>query len=72
MDSSFDVDDLSTALGAETLVGREMVLEGFDDAPNSRNSMPIELISGRSFLRVDQTANLRAGSKGIEDLGVRF
>ena len=60
MDSFFDGDDLSTALGTE---GREMVPEGFDNAPNSRDSMPIEVVSGRRFLKVDQTANLRAGSK---------
>ena len=33
MDSSFDDDDLSTALGTETLAGREMVLEGLDNVP---------------------------------------
>jgi hypothetical protein len=32
MDSSFDGDDLSTALGTETLAGREMVPEGFENA----------------------------------------
>ena len=52
-----------TALGTETLAGREMVPEGFDNAPNSRDSMLIELVGGRGFLKVDQTANLRAGSK---------
>jgi hypothetical protein len=37
MDSSFDGDDLSTALGTETLAGREMVPEGFDKcAPDQR------------------------------------
>ena len=60
MDSFFDGDDLSTALGTE---GREMVPEGFDDAPNLRDSMHIEVVGGRRFLKVDQTANLRAGSK---------
>ena len=63
MDSSFDGDDLSTALNTETLAGREMVPEGFDNALNSRDSMPIELIGGRGFLKVDRTANLRARSK---------
>jgi hypothetical protein len=66
MDSSFDGDDLSTALGTETLAGREMVPEGFDNAPNSRDSMPIELIGGRRLLKVDQTANPRAISKVSE------
>jgi hypothetical protein len=63
MDSSFDSDDLSTAFGTEMLAEREMVPEGFDNAPNSRDSMPIELVGGRRFLKVDQAANLRAGSK---------
>jgi hypothetical protein len=37
MDSSFDGDDLPTALGVETLAGREMVPEGFDKyAPDQR------------------------------------
>ena len=55
MDSSFDGDDPSTALGTETLAGREMVPEGFDNAPNPRDSMPIELVGRRRFLKVDQT-----------------
>jgi hypothetical protein len=63
MDSSFDGDDLLTALGTETLAGREMMPEGSDNAPNLRDSMPIELVDGRRFLKVNQTANLRAGSK---------
>jgi hypothetical protein len=53
----FDNEDLSTVFGTEALAGREMVP---DNAPNSRNSMPIELVGGRRFLKV---ANLRAGSK---------
>jgi hypothetical protein len=50
---SFDGDDLSTALGTEMLAGREMVPGGFDNAPNSRDNMPIELVNGRGFLKVD-------------------
>ena len=60
MDSFFDGDDLSTALGTE---GREMVPGGFN---NARDSMPIEVVGGRRFLKVDQTANLRAGSEVSE------
>ena len=60
MDSSFDGDDFSATLGTETLAGREMVPEGFDNALNSRDSMPIELVGSRRFLKV---ANLCAGSK---------
>jgi hypothetical protein len=63
MDFSFDDDDLSTVLGTETLAEREMVPEGFDNTPNSKDSMPVELVGDRRILRVDHTANLRAGSK---------
>jgi hypothetical protein len=63
MDSSFDDDDLSTTLGTETLAEREMVPEGFDNTPNSKDSMPVEFVGDRRFLRVDQTANLRAGEE---------
>ena len=40
-----------------------MILEGFDNVLNSRDSIPIELVDGRRFLKVDQTADLRAGLK---------
>jgi hypothetical protein len=63
MDSPFDGDDIPTTLGTETLAGREMILEGFDNVLNSRDSIPIELVDGRGFLKVDQTADLRPGSK---------
>jgi hypothetical protein len=43
-----------------------MVPEGFDNTPNSKDSMPVELVSDGRFLRVDQTANLRAGSKVLK------
>jgi hypothetical protein len=61
MDSSFDDDDLSIALSTETLAGREIIPEGFDNAPNSRDSIPIELISVERFLKVDQRYR-RSGS----------
>ena len=59
------------SLGDYTLVGCtvapgfafssfEMAPEGFD---NARDSMPIEVVGSRRFLKIDQTANLRAGSK---------
>jgi hypothetical protein len=60
MVSSFDGDDLSTALGSETLAERKIMP---DDAPNSRDSMSIELVGGRKFLKIDQAANPCAGSK---------
>ena len=63
MDSSFDAerpdDDLSTALGTETLAGRDMVPEEFQDRPNS---MTVEVINRARYMKVDQSANLRAGS----------
>jgi hypothetical protein len=37
------------ALGTETLAGREVVPEGFDNAPNSRDGMPIELVGVEGF-----------------------
>ena len=63
MDSPFDGDDILIALGTETLAGREMMLEGFDNVPNSRDGMPIGLVGGRRFPKADQTANLHAGSR---------
>ena len=49
MDSSFDGDGLLIAFSTETSAGREMVPEGFDNAPNSRDSMPIELVGVEGF-----------------------
>jgi hypothetical protein len=63
MGSSFDAersdDDLSTALGTETLAERDMVPEGFQDRPNS---MAVEVINRAKYMKVDQSANLRANS----------
>jgi hypothetical protein len=66
MDSSFSADrpddDLSTAFGTETLVERDMIPEGFANTPTSRTDMPVEVIGGGRYLRIDQSANLRANS----------
>jgi hypothetical protein len=66
MDSSFDAnepdDDLSTAFGTETLAERDMIPEGFANTPSSRSEMPVDVIGGGRYLRVDQSANIRAGS----------
>ena len=66
MDSSFNADrlgdDLSTAFGTETLAERNMVPEGFAHTPTPRTDMPIEVIGSGRYLRVDQSANLRANS----------
>src|SRR5436305_8102731 len=55
-------DDLSTALGTESLAARDMVPEGFDNTPRTRR-VPEQLIQGRRYLKVDQSANTRKNSK---------
>jgi hypothetical protein len=45
-------DDLSTALGAETLADRNMVPPGFDNTPgSSADTLPIDIFEHRRFLR---------------------
>jgi hypothetical protein len=63
MDFDFDEnDDLSSALGTETLAARDMVPEGFDNT--SRAPVPTEqLIQDRRYLKVDQSTNKRNSSK---------
>jgi hypothetical protein len=60
IDSSFNADrpndDLSTAFGTETLTERHMVPEGFANTPTPRTDMPVEVIGGGRYLRVDQSA----------------
>jgi hypothetical protein len=55
-------DDLSTALGTESLAAKDMVPEGFDNTPRTRRA-PEQLIQGRRYLKVDQSANTRKNSK---------
>jgi hypothetical protein len=63
MANSFDPDDdLSTTFGPETLAERDMVPEGFDNTTRLSPSMSVEIWMNRRFLRVDQSANLGAGS----------
>jgi hypothetical protein len=63
MISSFDAErpdnNLLTALGTETLAERDIVPEGFQDRPNS---ITVEVINRAKYIKVDQSANLRAGS----------
>src|SRR5271170_4029923 len=57
-------DDLSTALGAETLADRNMVPPGFDNTPgSSADTLPIDIFERRRFLRVERSATLRSGQK---------
>jgi hypothetical protein len=51
MDFEFDEDDdFSSALGTEALAARDMVPEGFDNAPQAPASIE-HLIQGRRYLR---------------------
>jgi hypothetical protein len=62
IDFDFGEDNLSSALGTETLAARDIVPEGFDNTPRAR--APTEqLIQGRKYLVVNQTANIRQNSK---------
>jgi hypothetical protein len=62
MDFEFDEDDgFSSALGTETLAARDIVPEGFDNTPRAPASIE-QLIQGRRYLRVDQSANKRHNS----------
>jgi hypothetical protein len=68
-------DDLSTALGAETLADRNMVPPSFDNTPgSSADILPIEIFEHRRFLRVDRSATLRSGQKmsKIWDHGIEY
>jgi hypothetical protein len=60
MDSPFNADrpddDLSTAFGTETLAERDMISEGFANTQTPRTDMPVEIIGGGRYLRVDQSA----------------
>ena len=57
-------DDLSTALGTETLGDRDTVPPSFDCTPgSSAYTPPIEIFEHRRFLRVERSATLRSGQK---------
>jgi hypothetical protein len=58
-------DDLSTALGTETLADRDMVPPSFDNTlGSSADTLPIEVFEHRGFLRIERSAALRSGQKG--------
>ena len=69
MDSSFNADkpddDLSAAFDTEILAKREMIPEGFANTPSSRTDIPVEVIGGERYLRVDQSANPSSAKKLI-------
>ena len=68
-------DDLSTALGTETLADRDMVPLGFKNTPGSSvDTLPIEIFEHRRFLKVERGAALRSGRKvsKIWDRGIEY
>src|SRR5277367_5395095 len=68
-------DDLSTALGTETLADRDMVPLGFDNTTgSSADTLPIEMFERQRFLRVERSATLRSGQKvsKIWDYGIEY
>ena len=57
-------DDLSSAMGTETLADRDLVPPGFDNAPRAQTEgLPIEIFDNRRYLKVERSATLRKGAK---------
>ena len=57
-------DDLSAALGTETLADRDTVpLASTTTLGSSADTLPIEIFEHRRFLRVVRSATLRSGQK---------
>jgi hypothetical protein len=57
MDSPFNADgldvDFSTAFGTKALAERALIPEGFTNTSSSGTDMPVEVIGGRGYLKVD-------------------
>src|SRR4051794_15083742 len=56
-------DDLSSAMGTETLLAHDLVPEGLPASSKGPAEQQIHHIGGVRYLAVDQTANQRQGSK---------
>src|SRR3954468_1691484 len=56
-------DDLSSAMGTETLLAHDLVPEGLPASSKVPAEQQIRHIGGVRYLVVDQTANRRQGSK---------
>jgi len=57
-------DDLSSAMGTETLADRDLIPPGFDNALRARTEgLPIEIFDNRRYLKVERSATLRKGAK---------
>jgi hypothetical protein len=62
-DSDLLSDGLSSAMGTETLVTRNMVPESLPASSKGPAEQQVHHIRGERYLVVDQTANRRFGSK---------
>jgi hypothetical protein len=58
-----DSDFLSSAMSTDALVANDMVPEGFRAFSGKSSDLPIQLINGKRYLTVDQSANQCHGSK---------
>jgi hypothetical protein len=57
-------DDLSSAMGTETLADQGLVPPGFDNTPRARTEgLQIETFEQRRYLKVERSAALRKGAK---------
>jgi hypothetical protein len=57
-------DDISSAIGTETLADRDLITPGFDNAPRARTEgLPIEIFDNRRYLKLERSATLRKGAK---------
>jgi hypothetical protein len=63
-------DDLSSAMGTETLLAHDLVPDGLPTSGRGPAEQQIHHIGGTRYLVVDQTANRRHGSKVSKDLAI--
>ena len=57
-------DDLSSAMDAEALADRDLILPDFDNAPRAQiGGLPIEIFDSRRYLKMERSATLRKGAK---------
>jgi hypothetical protein len=57
-------DDLSSAVDTETLVNRDLVPPGFDNAPRTRTKgSQIQIFDNRRYLKVERSTALRKSAK---------
>jgi hypothetical protein len=63
--TGIDVDDnLSSAIGTETLADRDLVPPGFDNTSRARTKdLQIETFQRRRYLKVERNATLRKNAK---------